>query len=154
MRNYIDIYPLTKPSMWQTLIDYINDNRERTFIGFGTITRKELIHRLECDGYFRKNSVKSMDTYRNYLYQAGYLVYFLKENLNKKRGHYRILKEIPHDLSVDECRNKAYGVIQRGIIESDRFVRAMSDRFEHRFEHIKVKVHIKKDFISKEEMEI
>lgn len=71
----------------------------------------EVIKYIRCakigDMIFRRNLVDfdnspSIDNYRNYLTQAGYLEIV-------SRGVYRYIKEIPKDLSYAQLLEEAYG---------------------------------------------
>ncbi len=81
-------------SLWEAIIWYMNNNRDNV------IKRKELLHHLRQAGYPINSSI---DTYRNYLQQAGYL------RAANRRGWYTVEHQIPLGLSVDTCRDQAYG---------------------------------------------
>lgn len=93
------------PSLWQLIINYINSKHNQLQI----IKRKELINYINERMKGLRYSVNSIDTYRNYLYKAGYLTYMKKPNGKKVLGWYVATQEIPCDLSVDECKQEAYG---------------------------------------------
>lgn len=62
-------------------------------------------------------SVHTIDSYRNYLYQAGYIE-------KTGRGMYRLIKDIPIDLSLEDVKNEAYG--KNDSIKEYRFWRNQS----------------------------
>ena len=75
----------------------------------------ELIKYIRCakigDLIFRRNLVDfdnspSIDNYRNYLTQAGYLEIV-------SRGVYRYIKEIPKDMNYTQLIEEAYGTKQK-----------------------------------------
>lgn len=76
---------------WQEFKKYINKCK-------GIITRQQLISRFKLRD---KNSLLTMDNYRNYLRAAGYL-----ETVS--RGEYKLLKKIPTQHSVTMVLNEAY----------------------------------------------
>ncbi len=73
-----------------------------------TNTRASLKDELIRNGFIVRNTmdtyrvINTMDTYRNYLTKAGYL-------RTVERGIYETIREIPYDLSVQDCRDEAYG---------------------------------------------
>jgi len=83
----------TRPTIWQVIKNFFNSSPFNT--------RLELREELRING-FNENNITSMDTYRNYLDKAGYL-------RTVRRGAYETIKEIPIDLSIQSCRNEAYG---------------------------------------------
>lgn len=90
--NWRPRYPL-----WQAVINYFNNR----FNDGRTPTRKGLLRELREQG-FSGSQINSIDSYRNYLHQAGYIGTI-------RRGIYSIDDLIPSDLSVDDCRSHAYG---------------------------------------------
>jgi hypothetical protein len=72
-------------TQWQQLIRYCNKHK--------AIKRSELLRTLPC--------TSSIDCYRNYLTQAGYLRIV-------SRGVYAQLKHIPTTLTLRKCRQIAY----------------------------------------------
>ena len=89
--NWRPRYPL-----WQAVINYFNE----CYNDGRTPTRKNMLQRLREHGF--SGSINSIDSYRNYLHQAGYIGTI-------RRGIYSIDDLIPSDLSVDDCRSHAYG---------------------------------------------
>lgn len=81
----------TERSLWLRLIDYLNC----TVTG-SVITRQALLKDLN-------GSEISIDTYRNYLTQAGYLKIV-------SRGKYMLVADIIlESLTVNRCKIEAYG---------------------------------------------
>lgn len=89
--------PRGKVHLWTFMKNYLNNNFHR---GTEFITRNQLLRNMYGNGY---KTESTMDTYRNYLTQAGYLSIW-------KRGIYRVNHEIPCDLSVADCVNEAYNI--------------------------------------------
>lgn len=86
----IELFRRNRGNLWERMRDYIN----RCGIGY-ILTRPELMHELK-----RTESESTIDTYRNYLTQAGYL---------RKYGFglYKIAKEIPM-MSLTNLKAEAY----------------------------------------------
>ncbi len=84
----------TRVSLWNAMIVYFTEKRHEI------VRRKDMIEYLRQRGYPVNTSI---DTYRNYLHQAGYL-------RTIRRGQYIVENDIPLGLSVDECREQAYGI--------------------------------------------
>ena len=150
--------------LWNAMINYIN-----AFYRYQSeqiITRKKIIEKMRSFGY---NINKfSIDTYRNYLYKAGYLSYVIRPNGKKWLGKYKILHEIPSDLSVDDCRREAYGPkIDWEMADNTEYGSTMimkvpknrrkgvlsEDKFHTQF-HPNKTIHRPKEFLTQEDMEI
>ena len=114
--------------LWNAMINYIN-----AFYRYQSeqiITRKKIIEKMRSFGY---NINKfSIDTYRNYLYKAGYLSYVIRPNGKKWLGKYKILHEIP--------KNR-----RKGVLSEDKF---------HTQFHPNKTIHRPKEFLTQEDMEI
>lgn len=82
-------------SLLKNLIKLINTNEPGTII-----QRQDL---LTVDPTERRNSQTTIDTYRNYLTQAGYLS---KENLQS--GSYKVVRHIDENLTVSKLKTQAY----------------------------------------------
>jgi hypothetical protein len=99
MEDYIPppYQPRGRIPLWDFMKNLFND-----LVG-ERITRSLLREVVYSNGY---NTEITMDTYRNYLTQAGYLSIW-------KRGIYNVNFEIPTDLSLSDVRNEAYG--EKGV---------------------------------------
>ena len=97
------INPFTKKvrNLWQDIKVYFNDNIN------SIINRPMLIDGLDWHG-------ETVDTYRNYLTQAGYLEIV-------SRGRYEVLKEIPIDLTLNDVKNEAYNKFKEEFITEEEF---------------------------------
>lgn len=120
-RNIVDL--------WQRVKNFLNTE----LIGV-ELRRKEIINGMELTG----GKFTTLDCYLNYLHKAGYLY-------KPKRGWYGLAITIPTDLSVDDCRSEAYG-----IIDQDGIRRVISRPDEHRI----MAVHKEREFFEKEEFDI
>jgi hypothetical protein len=119
--NWRPRYPL-----WQGIINYFNE----CFNEGRTPTRKHMLGKLREKGFNVSGSINSIDSYRNYLFKAGYIGTI-------RRGRYSIDDLIPSDLSVDDCRSQAYG----GLTPI-RIARAVPTRpVEFDFRHIEQEFH-------------
>jgi len=134
-------------SKWDITKIFLNNNLGKV------VTRKDIIefvepllnHRLlvMCrNKRFIKTS--SIDTYRNYLYKAGYLEYIKRPNGKKWLGRYRVIKTIPTDLSVDDVRIEAYKIPMNRKLFTPILNREMYIGDEKQ----------KEEFITKEEMKL
>ena len=81
-----------KINLWRRVVGFFNANFWLTTL---IITRQRLITE------FGKGSELTIDCYRNYLTQAGYLKIIDK-------GKYKILKNIPADIPLSKVRKQAY----------------------------------------------
>jgi hypothetical protein len=129
----------TRPTIWQVIKNFFNSSPFNT--------RLELREELRING-FNENNITSMDTYRNYLDKAGYL-------RTVRRGAYETIKEIPIDLSIQSCRNEAYGnrnpfPILMGMDENIIFGKPLKLKINRR----RRKVKKEKEFFTKGDFEI
>lgn len=110
-RKHIVQMPTQMPSIWQAMKSYINAfYKYKTELK--TISRQQIIKHLEERGYTGEGGRKhwTVDTYRNWLYKAGYLSYMKRLNGKKWLGHYIIEHQIPSELTLTDLRNEAYNV--------------------------------------------
>lgn len=128
-RNIVDL--------WQRVKNFLNTE----LIGV-ELRRKDIINGMNLTG----GKFTTLDCYLNYLHKAGYLY-------KPKRGWYGLAVTIPTDLSVDDCRSEAYG-----IIDQDGIRRVISRPDEHRIMSVpKTPIrnsHKESEFFDKEEFDI
>lgn len=89
------VQPMT--SLWDAVKNFFVEANQNDL---GYHTRIDLINYLTNRGFTHFQN--SMDTYRNYLYKAGYI-------RTVRRGVYDLENEIPTDLSISDVKNEAYG---------------------------------------------
>lgn len=94
-------YPF-KLTLWEAIKSFFNSHFNEN------IKRKELLNYLKENFYNNrkrwgeyKSSFTTVDTYRNYLYKAGYLIKI-------KIGVYRLTREIPYGLTLKQVIYEAY----------------------------------------------
>lgn len=80
---------------WKLFISYIRQRKTKS-----TITRVEIKNEFGITG--RHSREITMDNYRNYLTQAGYL------EKTKKRGVYVKTKQVPRTLTLTQVLREAY----------------------------------------------
>jgi len=104
------IQPMT--SLWDAVKNFFTEENQNDL---GYHTRIDLIKYLKDRGFL--GYINSMDTYRNYLYKAGYI-------RTVRRGVYDLENEIPTDLSISDVKNEAYGdkdeITLSGLIKKER----------------------------------
>lgn len=121
------MFQRTRIPLWNGIIHYFNENHRQ---GIHTTTRKGLLRYLREQGF--SGSINSIDSYRNYLKQAGYID-------TVRRGTYRCDEQIPSDLSVDDCRSQAYGgltpiIVPRINTLTDDEMQRIRDALDNTFE--------------------
>ena len=123
------------PSMlggfWYVLKNFLNVE----LIGV-EMRRKDIINSLNV----RPGRLTTLDCYLNYLHKAGYLY-------KPKRGWYGIAITIPFNLSVDDCRSEAYGVI-----DSDGHRRVIIPVEPNK--NRRMSIHKEKEFFEEEEFAV
>lgn len=117
--------------LWLAVKTFFNYN-----INKPSISRSDLLDELSVARF----GSSTIDTYRNYLHKAGYL-----QTIG--RGLYRVIKEIPIDISIIEIKEEAYGKKHEGRI-------MFGDDFNEWWTATKKYKRKQNDFISKEEMTI
>lgn len=92
----------TRAPLWYRMIYFFN-----LYIG-EIVNRKTLLEEMV-------DHSSTIDTYRNYLNKAGYLK-------TESRGMYKVIKEIPIDLSVGDCLSMAYYKFKQPIKRNNEFL--------------------------------
>jgi hypothetical protein len=93
-------------TLWQAIKNFFNE--ANTLHWGDVITRTSLLDYLYNMGFGLQvrgiqERAPTIDTYRNYLKQAGYM-------RNVGRGRYMMVKRIPDDLTLTDVKKEAYGV--------------------------------------------
>lgn len=127
--NINELIVRRRMSLWDTMKIFFNENLREY------IRRSEMLNYLYDRGYEStvsraRQGSSTIDTYRNYLTNVGYLQKI-------SRGRYRVIKEIPVDLTTEEVK---YGS-HRNKIETHNV-----------FDKINIKKSKKYEFITEEEM--
>lgn len=129
-------------NLWNALKIYLSDKFREV------VRRQELINYLSNHESIRYVNNNTIDTYRNYLTQAGYLIKI-------RPGHYRVEREIPIDISVSDIRYEAYG--NRTLLDGNILTRDINiNEHTHTGPSYNPTSNHRpsKDFLSKKEMEI
>lgn len=135
---------------WQRLKNYCNTH----LIGV-EVKRKDIIAGLQSGQPQQLNvrrtiygtAITTFDCYMNYLHKAGYL-------RKPRRGWYTLDVTIPTDLSIEDVKSEAYGIIDydgnRRVIPQS--IRDIADELTRKFG---IEAHEKKhEYFSREEFEI
>lgn len=141
--NFIEQRPSIK-TLWEQVKEFFNRDIGDLF------TRQELLMYLRENGHRR--NISSVDTYRNYLHKAGYL-----ETL--RRGVYKLVKEIPVDLSVQDVRSEAYNEFHIPIardyrIKTHKFIDVIKPKFGNKNSNQMAPIMKKKEFLSEDDFKI
>jgi hypothetical protein len=80
---------------WKLFLGYLRQRKTKS-----SITRLEIREAFDIKG--SRSSEITMDNYRNYLTQAGYL------KKTKKRGTYSKVKQVPRNLTLTQALREAY----------------------------------------------
>jgi hypothetical protein len=128
------VQPMT--SLWDAVKNFFVEENQNDL---GYHTRKDLINYLTNKGFIHFQN--SMDTYRNYLYKAGYI-------RTVRRGVYDIENEIPTDLSISDVKTEAYGNLHELI---DNFVKPLTKARIMDWRKLNLK---QKDFLSEDDFKI
>lgn len=92
--NTVELGIRRKKPLWDVVKNYYNERKDQA------VRRYQMLNDLRTEGYEHQES--TIDTYRNYLYKAGYLDII-------RRGVYICVREIPVDLSISDVKSEAYG---------------------------------------------
>lgn len=148
-------------TVWQVIINFLNDNVGQI------VTRQDLLihvhEKFMFSGVFsnllHNPSDSTIDTYKNYLIQAGFLQKVYSEYGRYLRGKIFVPREIPVDITIDYVRHRAYSKDDENVIWNDVTWRLYSsssniDCSLDKKYSTAIKDDVEDDFIKKEEMQI